>query len=791
MKSFWLSVAAAIGLAATSGAQTAPMSVAAQGEMVKQYCSGCHNDRLKSGGFSFSKIDLAHPEENAMQVERVIMKLRAGMMPPSGLTRPKDNGLTNLAASLETALDKVAAAHPNPGRPVLHRLNRTEYANSIHDLLGLDVDVNSLLPADNRSQGFDNIADVLTISPTLMEGYIRAAGKISRAAVGDATMSPLVETYHIPQSFSQTAHVDGTPFGTRGGTVVTHVFPADGEYIFKMTFYYSSIGPMFGASQTGEKIEIAIDGERAALMPINPNMKVDDDVRTPPIKITAGPHTVSAAFITRMTGPVEDFVMPFKQSLADLSTGHIPGLTGLPHLRDMGINGPYKATGVSETPSRARVFTCRSGAPAEELPCARKIIGNLAQEAFRGPVSEADMETLLSLYQAERNKKRDFEGGIRIVLQAILSDPEFVFRFERTPNGVAPGANYRLPDLELASRLSFFLWSAPPDAELLKLAEQNKLHDEKTLEAQVRRMMKDPRSETLATNFADQWLHMQNLKDVQPDVFLFPDYDKNLADSMRRETELLFLSVLREDRSVMDLLNADYTFVNERLAQHYGIPNIVGTRFRKIAVADENRRGLLGQGSILTLTSLANRTSPVYRGKWVMDVMLGTPPPTPPPNVPPLKENGEGVKALSVRERQEMHRANEPCASCHKMMDPIGFSLENFDATGAWREKDSGFPIDPAGQLFDGSKVSGPAGLRAAINGHSDAFLRTFTQNLLTYGMGRTLDYYDMPVVRSIDRDAAKNNNRMSVFIMGVVKSTPFQWRKAEESSSAITAQQQ
>ena len=790
MKRVLVSISAGLILALAASAQSSNMTTAAMADLTKQYCSGCHNERLKSGGFSFTTIDFAHLDKSVEQAVKVIQNVRAGMMPPPGAPRPEAAILTAFATSLEAKLDEFAMAHPNPGRPALHRLNRTEYANSIRDLLGLGIDVNSLLPADNRSQGFDNIADVLTISPTLMEGYVRASGKISRSAIGDAGMSPIVETYHIPQALSQIRHIDGTPFGTRGGTVVTHVFPADGEYIFKMTFYYSSIGPMFGASQTGEQIEIAIDGERAALLPINPHMKVDDDVRTVPIKVTAGPHTVSAAFITRMTGPVEDFVMPFKQALADLSTGHIPGLTGLPHLRDLGINGPYRATGVSPTLSRTRIFTCRPSTPAEEFPCAKKIISSLARQAFRGPVADPDLEGLLSLYQAERNKKRDFEGGIRIVLQAILSDPEFVFRFERAPAGSAPGVSYRLPDLELASRLSFFLWASPPDEELIKLAEQNKLRDNKVLEAQVRRMLKDPRAETLATNFANQWLHMQNLKDVQPDVFLFPDYDRNLADAMKRETELLFLSILQEDRSAMDLLTADYTFVNERLAQHYGIKNVVGNRFRRVPVAEEYRKGLLGQGSILTLTSLANRTSPVYRGKWVMDVLLGTPPPTPPPNVPPLKESGEGAKILSVRERQEAHRANEPCASCHKMMDPIGFSLENFDATGAWRMKDSGFPIDPSGKLFDGSKVEGPAGLRQAIVNHSDAFLRTFTQNLLTYGMGRTLEYYDMPVVRAIDRDAAKNGNRMSSFIMGVIKSTPFQWRKADESFNADVAQQ-
>ena len=707
-------------------------------------------------------------------------------MPP-GLPRPDAATIKALAGSFENTIDEAASAHPNPGRPALHRLNRVEYGNSVRELLGLDVDVASLLPADDASHGFDNMAEVLNISPTLMEGYVRAAGRISRLAVGDPGMSPLVETYHVPQAFSQTRHVEGTPLGSRGGVSVVHNFPADGEYIFKMTFYYSSIGPMFGASQKGEKIEIAVNGERVALLDINPNMKVSDDVRTVPIKVKAGPQRISASFIKRFDGPVEDFVMPFEGALDDLSTGHIPGLTGLPHLRDLGINGPYRITGVSETPSRAKISACRPASESEEIPCAKKIISTLARQAFRRPASGADLEALLSAYQAGRNQ-RDFDSGIRMVVQAVVADPEFVFRFERAPANVAPGRNYRISDLELASRLSFFLWSSPPDEELITVASERKLQNPAILEKQVRRMMNDPRAEALASNFAGQWLYLRNLKDMQPDVYVYPDFDMNLLQSMRRETELFFDSFRHEDRDVTGMLTADYSFIDERLARHYGIPNIVGNRFRRVTLTDPNRFGLLRQGSILTVTSFANRTAPTVRGKWIMDNLLGAPPPNPPPNVPPLKENAEGAKPLPVRARLEEHRTNPACAGCHKMMDPIGLALENFDSVGAWRIHDNGFAVDPTGTLMDGTKVNGPLSLRQALVNHSDAFVRTFTEKLLTYALGRGVEYYDMPAVRAIDLEAAREGNRFSAFILGIVKSTPFQMRRTEEVEPATTS---
>jgi hypothetical protein len=746
---------------------------------VQQYCTGCHSSRVKSGGLSIAELKSGSPEW-----EKVVRKLRTGMMPPAGAPRPDAAGIDALATSIEKELDEAATAKSNPGRPALHRLNRVEYANSVRDLLTLDIDPAAYLPTDDSSHGFDNIAEVLNVSPTLMEGYVRAAGKISRLAVGDASVSPLVETYHLPSTLSQTQHIEGTPAGTRGGIVIHHNFPADGEYILKLTLYFTTNTFVFGTHQKGEQIEVALNGERVALLDVNPQMKVDDDLRTGKLKIKAGPQTITVAFIQRAFGPVEDFVQPFDHSLGDLFLGRTQGLTGLPHLRDVGINGPYNVTGVSDTPSRERIFTCKPKQGSEEIPCAKKILSALARQAYRHPASAEDVEDLLSTFQAGRNKS-DFEGGIRIALQLILANPEFVFRFEQTPRGVTPGANYRVSDFELASRLSYFLWSRGPDEPLLALAARGRLKDPAVLQQQVTRMLADPRSEALAKNFAGQWLYLRNLEDAQPDLFAYPNFNRNLLDAMRRETELFFMSILHEDRNVLDLLNADYTFVNENLARHYGIPDVVGSNFRRVSIADQNRRGLLGQGSILTVTSYANRTSPVVRGKWVLDNLLGAPPPNPPANVPPLKENLEGAKPLAVRARLEEHRSNPACAGCHTMMDPIGFALENFDATGAWRVMDSGFPIDANGKLVDGTKVDGPVSLRLALVNHSGAFISTFTEKLLTYALGRGLEAYDMPTVRSIDREAARTGDRFSSIVLGIVKSAPFQLRRAEEETKS------
>ena len=751
-----------------------------QPNLTVRYCVACHNDASKSGGLSLKRLNASHPEQNAAEWEKVIVKLRAGMMPPSGAPRPDAAAIDSFASSLEEALDNASAAHPNPGRPALHRLNRFEYANSVRDLLDVEVDPAAYLPADDMSHGFDNMAEVLNVSPTLMEGYIRAAGRISRMALGDPGMKPIVETYHVPSTLSQVRHLEGAPFGTRGGIVAHHNFPADGEYVFRISLYFTTNTLVYGTFQKGEQIELAVNGERVALLDFNPAMKVDDDLRTPPIKVKAGPQTISAAFIQKASGPVEDLLAPYEHSLGDLFAGRTIGITALPHVRDLGIDGPYRVTGVSDTPSRHRIFGCRPASAGDELPCARQIVSALARRAYRKPLVDADLEDLLSAYQSGRNSG-SFETGIRQALQLILANPQFVFRFERAPSDAAPGTNYPVSDLELASRLSYFLWSSAPDEELLNLASNRKLRDPAVLERQVTRMLADKRADALATSFAGQWLALRNLDDAQPDLFLYPNFSRNLLQSMRRETELFFEYIMHEDRPITELLTANYTFVDELLAKLYGIPNVEGERFRRVAITDENRRGLLGQASILTVTSYANRTSPVVRGKWVMDTLLGAPPPKPPANVPPLKENIAGAKPLPVRARLEEHRSNPVCASCHKMMDPIGFALENFDALGAWRWNDSGFAVDATGQLVDGTKVDGPASVRRSLVGHFDAFIRTFTEKLLTYALGRGVEYYDMPTVRAIDREAASQGNRFSSFILGIVRSTPFQMRRAEE----------
>jgi hypothetical protein len=765
-----------------------------QRAFLNQYCVYCHNDQTKSGSMSLSKFDLVHITKNGDLPEKMIKKVRVGLMPPPGMPRPKPAVLSAFAASLETAIDREAALHPDPGRPPLHRLNRTEYANSVRDLLNVDVDVSSLLPADDMSHGFDNMADALTISPALMEGYIRAAGRISREAVGDASARAITQTYSLPRVANQLRHVEGTPLGTRGGISVVHDFPADGEYVFKIGMYYAATGALYGQNQgKGQMIEVAVNGARAALIEINPSITLaKDGIKTDPIQVKAGPQRISASFVQKFDGPIEDEYHMVEQTLVDTQIGSLPGMTTIPHLHEFSVTGPVKVEGVSDTPSRRKIFSCRPAPGADAIPCAKQIVSALARQAWRRPVDANDLETLLSFYQSGKNEG-GFETGIRTAIQAILANPEFVIRFERVPAGVAPGRNYRISDLELASRLSFFLWSSPPDDQLISLAAEDKLREPVILEKQVKRMLADPRSEALTDNFAVEWLHLQNLKGVNPDLFLFPNFDRTLTDSMRRETQLLFDNVMREDRPVTELLTANYTFVDERLAKHYGIPNIMGNRFRRVPVTDPNRYGLLGHGSILTLTSYAIRTSPVQRGKYVMEVLLGTPPPPAPPNVPALPENadsrtGHAEKFLSVRQRMEEHRSNPACAGCHKMMDPIGFSLDNFDAVGVWRTNDSGFRIDPSGQMFDGAKLDGPASLRQAILNHSDAFISTFTENLLAYGLGRVIDTPDMPAVRAIDRAAAPRNNQFSSFVLAIVKSEPFQYRRAEPLTAPAAA---
>ncbi len=760
------------------------MPAESQHALVEQYCAGCHNDRTRSGGMTLTSLDLAHPDQNPELAEKVIRKLRAGMMPPPGAKRPEAEAGKAFAAALETAIDKAAAAHPNPGWRSFQRLSQAEYAHSIHDLLGIDVDVAALLPPDSLHDGFDNIAEAQSFSPAVLEGYIRAANKITIDALGDPKTSATSATYSISSTTNQLRHVDGAPMGTRGGISVVHNFPADGEYVFTVKFQAATNGGLIGRRSQNEQVEISFNGEHAALLDINPNMSETNgglSLRTSRIFVKAGPQRVSAAFIPKFSGLADDLVAPIEYTLADAIGA--PQLFQVPHLQDFNITGPFTVAGVSDTPSRRKVFKCRPVAASEELPCATNIITNLARQAYRRPVTPEDLEGPLGFYEMGR-KGGDFESGIRTALQAILASPNFVFRLEQRPANVKPGQNYRIGDPELASRLSYFLWSTAPDDELITLAAVGKLHDPAELEKQVRRMLADPRSESLATRFAAQWLHLAELQNMVPDALLYPNFDHTLAGAMRRETELLFDSVVREDRSLLELLTANYTFVNERLALHYKVPGVLGNRFRRVELKDDYRRGLLGQGSILTMTSQADRTSPVIRGKWVMEVLLGTPPPPPPPNVPSLDAT-KPVKdghLLTVRERMEAHRSNPACNSCHRMIDPIGLSLENFDVTGTWRIRDNGVPIDSSTVLFDGTPANGPADLRQAILKYPEAFIGNFTENLLMYALGRRVEYYDMPAVRAITREAARNNNRVSSLILGIVKSMPFQMSRAESN---------
>ncbi len=763
----------------------------AQTALVKQYCTGCHNDRGKerAGNLTLATFDASQVGQNpqvAETTEKMIRKLRLGMMPPAGARRPDAAAIDAFASSMEGRLDQAAALRPNPGHRPFQRLNRAEYANAVSDLLSLDVDVTAFLPADTISAGFDNVADVQSFSATLMEGYLRAASRISSLAVGDPRASAAEATFKVPRTGSQMQHVEGAPFGTRGGVSVMHTFPADGEYVFRMQLHSIPTGQLFGSTVKGEQIEVSIDGDRVAVLEINQRMSEADpngmNIVTPRIHIKAGTKRVSATFIQRFDAPVDDLMAPIDHTLADTQIGSGFGITTLPHLREFAIGGPFKVTGVSDTPSRKKIFTCRPTSAAEEKPCATEVIRRLASQAYRGPLTPADMEPLTRFYEQGR-QEADFEAGVRMALQAILASPRFLFRLEQTPANVKPGQNYRLADVDLASRLSFFLWGTVPDAELVKVANNGTLKTPAVLGAQVKRMLADPRSEALATRFASQWLRLQDLGKLNPDALLFPYYDYKLSEALRRETELFFDSIVREDRNVLDLLTADYTFVNERVARHYGIPNINGYDFQRVKLADENRRGLLGQGSILALTSVADRTSPVQRGKWVMEVVLGSPPPAPPPNVPSLDDSvkAEGESGmLTTRQRMEQHRANPACNSCHRVIDPLGLTLENFDVTGRWRIRDNGVPVDSVGDLYDGTRMAGPAGLRAALLKHSDMFILNFTERLATYALGRRVEYYDAPALRAIGRDAAKNNNRFSSFVMGIVTSKAFQMSQAE-----------
>ena len=786
--------------ATPAGAQ---LDVTAEDQLVKQYCVTCHSEKGRAGQLSLAAFDAAHIDKTPDIAEKMIRKLRAGMMPPPGARRPEPATVAAFVNSLETKIDLAAAANPNPGWRPFQRLNRVEYARAVHDLLELDVDVNSFLPPDTVSSGFDNVADVQNFSPTLMEGYLRAASQISRLAVGDRAASATSVTYKIGRTASQMRHVDGTPMGTRGGVSVTHVFPADGDYVIKVSMHNEPLGGIFGrysmlTMDIKEQVDVSVNNERVALLDVSPSMSETDfgqngganglELKTPPLHIKAGPERVSVAFIQRLDGPVDDLIAPLENTLADTNISY--GVTALPHMRDMSVIGPSIVTGVSETPSRKRIFTCRPLNASEEETCSAQIIKKLTAQAYRGTASPDDIQDALEFY-ARGRKTGDFENGIRLALQSILVSPRFLFRLEQAPAAQLKTASapYRIGDQELASRLSFFLWGAGPDAELMKAASSGALRTSAGVDKQVRRMLADQRSEALSRRFAGQWLRLQDLEKMIPDYLLFPQYDDTLAQAMSRETELFFDSIVREDRNVLDLLTADYSFVNERLAKHYGISNVTGNQFRRVQMP-AYRHGLLGQGSILVSTSVADRTSPVLRGKWVMDVLLGTPPPPPPPNVPALDDSvkaNEGGVTLSTRQRMEQHRKNPTCNACHRFIDPLGLSLENFDATGVWRIKDNEVPVDVVGDLYDGTKINGPDGLRDALLRHQDMVLRSFAENLLTYAIGRRVEYADMPTVRAIVRDAAKSNNKMSAFILGVVNSQAFRMAKVEAPAKTVT----
>lgn len=767
---------------AAPAAPTAPTP----SDTVRTYCVGCHNDRTRRGDLSLATFDVATAGEHAAIAEKVIRKLRTGMMPPREAGR-KPDAATRLALidALETTLDAAAAAHLNPGRRAFQRLNRAEYTAAIRTLFGLDIDVSTYLPADTISASFDNIADVQMPSATVMQGYMRAAAHVSRIAVGDPSIDTSSTQYEVPRTRSQKARVDGAPFGTRGGTVVTHNFPADGNYTFQLLLHGEPTGFLFGRTVREIAMEVAIDGTRVALLKVDRWMSESDPegltLSTTPIYVRAGAHRVAATFIQEFEGSEDDLIKPIDHTLADTQIGVGYGVTTLPHLRNLAVVGPFEVTGVSDHPARRSIFSCRPTAPQEGVACARRIVERLATQAYRGSVSPSDVDALMRFYD-EGAKSGGFEGGVRMALQAMLSSLHFVFRAEEIPANVKPGTTYRISDLDLASRLSFFLWGTIPDAELIDTARRGGLSRPEMFDQQVRRMLSDSRSQALGTRFAAQWLRLQDLHKVEPDALSFPYFDESLADAMSRETELLFQHLVGADRSALELLTADYTFVNERLARHYGIGGVSGADFRKVSYPDDRRRGVLGHGSMLTLTSHGNRTSPVLRGKWIMEVLLGSPPPPPPIDVPDLEEtkSAKDGRALSVAEQLAQHRASPSCSSCHNVIDPIGLSLDNFDVTGAWRIKDRGVPVSTRSELYDGTPLDGVADLRAALMARSDVVVTHLTERLLSYALGRRVEHYDMPAVRKIVREAKTTDYRMSSLILGVVKSAAFRTALAE-----------
>ena len=745
--------------------------------VVQKYCASCHSDRIKSGGVVLQNLN---PEQTAASHkdlwEKVVLKLRGGMMPPQSAPRPDEATLNALTVHLEHTLDRLALASPDPGHKPVHRLNRTEYGNAVRDLLDLQIDPAQLLPADDESHGFDNIAGVLRISPSLLEQYLSAARQISALALGFEN-DVVINSFRIPPDDSQEDHVEGLPLGSRGGMLFRHNFPQDAEYDFNVFLLRNIVGYMTGL-EYAHMLEITIDGERAFLVQVggeednlasDRNMSeaanmIDKRLKTR-VKVKAGPHMVGVTFHRRNASESDEPLQPHERD------HDLQNMNGLPLIDHVTVTGPFDSTGPGDTPSRRKVLTCRPKGAADESACARTILATLARRAYRRPVTQADMNPLLARYEAGRSK--GFEAGIEQGLRLILANPKFVFRIEAPATKVE-----RITDLELASRLSFFLWSSIPDDELVTLASQHRLRQPAVLAKQVQRMLKDPKSRALVDNFASQWLMLRNLKGHQPNPRDFPNFDNELRQAFRQETELFVKSIMREDRSVIDLLDGDYTFVNERLARHYGMPNVYGSHFRRVKVQDPARRGLLGQGSILTITSYPNRTSPVLRGKYILENILGTPPSAPPANVPALKENDEGGQPESVRARLELHRRNPTCASCHAIMDPLGFALENFDGVGSWRLKEEGGRVNASGKLADGTDVDGPVTLRQGLVRRREMFVRTLTQKLMTYGLGRGLEAGDMPLVRAIAAEAGAHNYRFSTLVLGIVESTPFTMKK-------------
>jgi hypothetical protein len=746
--------------------------------LVDKYCVTCHNQRTKTANLLLDQLDLTKLGEHRDVAEVVVRKARAGLMPPTNMPRPDAATFDALLRWMENQLD--GSAHPHLPAPGLHRLNRVEYANAMRDLLALEVDSSKFLPVDDSTKGFDNIAGALTMSPALMEAYLSAAGKISRLAIGTVD-GPTQWVWDVPGDSAQNHHIEGLPFGTRGGIRIEHTFPADGEYAFNVKGLTGYFQRVLGGI-TGEKLEILVDGERVHLFDWDRDISntTGNGKWTPRIPVTAGHHVVGVTFLATNDVPGTELNRPFQRTMN--TPGNIPGFIFYPHVGQVTIEGPHDAKGAHSTASRDRIFLCRPTAPREEDACARRILTTLVKRAYRRPATAEDLKVVMPFYESGRGEGGSFDAGIEAGLQRILADPQFIYRGEREPASLKPGATYRLTDLELASRLSFFLWSSIPDDQLIDIAAAGKLRDPKVLEQQVKRMVADPKSADLITNFTGQWLSVRGLKTIDPAINLFPDFDDNLRAAFQREVELFFESIVREDRSVVDLLDADYTFVNERLAKHYGLENIYGPQFRRVTLPKEfdMRRGLLGKGALLAVTSNPVRTSPVTRGKWVQATLLGVEPPQPPPgvevNITRVADNTGNAKQPTMRQVLEQHRISPTCSACHQIFEPVGLALENFDAVGAWRTQEEGLPVDTSGKLPDGTDLaSGVTALRANLIKYRLQFARVVAERLMTYALGRGVEHDDMPVVRAIVRSAEGTDYRFSSFILGIVNSQAFQ----------------